>query len=148
MARGDFKLFDNVCLLIGTTKYDLANDTLKMGIITSAATPVATQADPKWGTYSANEVTTNAAYAAGGPALSSVAFTASSNVATLDSSAITISQNSSGSAACFWGILYDDTHSSDAALGFVDLGGPVDQTAGDITITPNASGWLTITVTT
>ena len=148
MARGDFKVFDAFAFNVGTTVYDLENDTLNIGIITSAATPAADQAAPQWDTYSGNEVTTNTAYAAGGPALAGVTWTQSSNVGTLDSSAVTISQNSSGSSAAYWGILYDGTHSSDAAIGFIDLGGPVDQTAGDITITPNASGWLTITVTT
>jgi len=148
MARGDFKLFDQFCLQIGQSIHDLSTDTINLGIVTSAVTPAATQSDPKWGTYSAEEISTNSAYSAGGPAVPSMTFTQSSNVATLDSSDITISQNSSGSAAAYWGIFYNGSHSSDQAIGFLDLGGPVDQTAGDITITPNSSGWATITVTT
>ena len=83
MARGDFKLFDQFGRDAGSALHDFSTHTLTMGVITSAATPQATQSDPKWGTYSANEITTNSAYSAGGANLSSVAWTVSSNVATL-----------------------------------------------------------------
>ena len=148
MARGDLKIFDEFGLNVGSTRHDFPNDTLKLGIITTVAAPAATQAEPKWGTYSGNEVATNAAYSAGGPTIANSSWSQSSNVAKLDGDDVVISQNSSGSTAAAWGIIYNDTHSSDAAIGFVDLGAPVSQVDGDITVSWNASGILTITVTT
>jgi len=148
MARGDFKVFDYFAYGIGTTRHDLVNDTLKLGMISSVATPSADQAEPKWATYSANEVTTNADYSAGGPTIANSSWSQSSNVSKLDGDDVVISQNSSGSSVIFWGIAYNDSHSSKAGIGFVDMGGPVSQEDGDITVAWNASGILTITVTT
>ena len=44
----------------------------------------------------------------------------------------------------YWGLIYNDTDAGDLAIGFLDLGGPVDMSTGDLTITWNASGVFTI----
>ena len=118
-----------------------------MGIITTAVAPVSSQTDPKWGTYSANEVSTDDSQYPGPITLTGVTLTTVSSLVTMfDSSAIELVQNSSAFTDGGWGIIYNNSHSSDLAIGFVDLGGPVDLTGGPITITPNSSGWARITV--
>ena len=57
-----------------------------------------------------------------------------------------ISQNASGFTDGYWGILYNDTNGTDMAICFIDLGGPVSEVDGDITISWNASGIQTVTV--
>jgi len=148
MARGDFKLFDQFGSDLGLGLHDLDTHTLTLGIITTVTTPEATQADPKWGTYSAQQVSTDDSQYADPIDLTGVTYTNSSNVATLDSSDIALTQNSSGFTNAGWGILYNNSHSSDLAIGFLDLGGPVDLTAGPVTIAWNSSGITKVTVTT
>jgi hypothetical protein len=56
----------------------------------------------------------------------------------------TWAQHASNDVDAYWGIIYNDTDGTDRAIAFVDLGGPVDMGAGDLTITWNASGIFTI----
>ena len=56
----------------------------------------------------------------------------------------TWAQDASNDTDAYWALIYNDTDASDSAIGFVDLGGPVDMSAGDLTITWNALGILTI----
>lgn len=148
MARGDFKLFDQFCGDLGLGLHDLDTHTLTIGIITTAVTPAATQADPKWGTYSANQVSTDDSQYPAPIDLTGVTYTNSSNIATLDSSDVALTQNSSAFTNAGWAILYNNSHSSDLAIGFLDMGGPVDLTAGPVTIAWNSSGIAKVTVTT
>ena len=48
-------------------------------------------------------------------------------------------------ANAYYAIIYNYTDAAKDALAFVDLNGPIDMTAGDLTITWNASGLFTIT---
>ena len=147
MARGDFTLFGEFGRDGFKGLHDLSTDVISMGIITTAVTPVSSQTDPKWGTYSANEVSTDDSQYPGPITLTGVTLTTVSSLVTMfDSSAIELTQNSSAFTDAGWGIIYNNSHSSDLAIGFVDLGGPVDLTGGPITITPNSSGWARITV--
>jgi hypothetical protein len=147
MARGDFTVFGNFAQDLGAEVHDLVNDTLKLGIITTAVTPVSSESSAKWAQYSGNEVSTDDSQYSAPLTVPNVTFApVSSNISMLDSSNIELSQNSSAFTDAGWGILYNEDGSSDQAIGFLDLGGPVDLTAGDITITPNSSGWLRITV--
>lgn len=56
-------------------------------------------------------------------------------------------QNAGNDTDAYWGLLYNDTQAGDPAFAFVELGGPVDLTAGSLTITWNASGIATLTRT-
>jgi len=147
MARGDFSLFGNFGQDLAAKVHDLSNDTIKMGIITTVVTPMTSESSAKWAQYSGNQVSTdNSQYAEPLTIASVTLTTVSSVVSMLDSSAIELTQNSSGFTNAGWGIMYNETASSDQAIGFLDLGGPVDLTAGPITITPNTSGWVRFTV--
>jgi hypothetical protein len=118
-------------------------------LVDDTITPTAADATPTWGDYSGNEVSTAGGYSANGISLAYTGATRwaeADGVGTLDADNITISQNGSGFTDAYWGILYNDTAASDQAIGFLDLGGPVSEQDGDITITWNASGILTVTV--
>ena len=149
MARGDFTLFEEFVDILGQGDHQLDAHTLKLGIVDNTLAPLANIATPTWGDYSANEVSTAGGYTANGITLTYSGVTRWSEAggtATLDAENITISQNGSGFTDGYWGILYNDTHVTDGAIGFLDLGGPVSEQAGDININWNASGILTIAV--
>jgi len=146
MARGDLTTFEEYAKQIGDGEHDFQTDTLKLGIVDSTITPAAGDTTPTWTDYSANEVSTAGGYTAGGETLTSVTYTEAAGVATLDAADVVISQNASGFTDGYWGILYNDTNGTDMAVCFVDLGGPVSEVDGDITISWNASGIQTVTV--
>ena len=56
----------------------------------------------------------------------------------------TWAQDASNDVDAYWGIIYNYTDAGKDCLAYIELGGPVDMTAGDLTITWNASGILTI----
>lgn len=145
MARGDFTLFDEFALALGEEDHDFSLDTLKLGLVDDTITPTAADATPTWADYSANEVATTGGYTTNGETLTNVSFTEVDGVATLDADNISLEQNGSGFTDAYWGILYNDD-SNDAAIGFIDLDGPVSEQAGPIAINWNATGILTVTI--
>lgn len=146
MARGDFTVFEEFAADLGAEKHLLASDTLKLGIVDNTLTPTVSDSTPTWSDYSANEVSTAGGYTANGITLTTVTYTEAAGVATLNADNITISQNGSGFTDGYWGILYNDDDASDSAIGFLDLGGPVSEAAGEISIAWNVSGILTVSV--
>lgn len=146
MARGDLTLFEEFAREEGEGVHDFSSDTLKLGIIDNTTPPTAADATPRWGDYSGNEVSTAGGYTANGETLANVSWTEAAGVATLDADNVTISQNGSGFTDGYWGIIYNDTATNDEAIGFVDLGGPVSEQDGAISINWNASGIFTKTI--
>jgi len=146
MATGDLTLFEEFAQNIGAEGHDFTNDTLKLGIIDNTVTPTAADATPAWSDYSANEVSAAGGYTANGITLANVSYAEANGVGKLDADDISLSQNGSGFTDGYWGILYNDTNAGDAAIGFVELGGPVSEQAGPISINWNVNGILTITV--
>lgn len=151
MARGDFTLFNEFGVSLAEKKIDLETDTFKLALITNGVTPTANDATPQWGAgsgvdYDGNEVGTGGGYVTGGLACANPSAVRSGAVTTFDlDDPATISQNGSGFTNAYWGILYSDTATNKDAVGFLDLGGPVSEQAGPITIAFNASGVATIT---
>lgn len=150
MARGEFTLFEEFATDFSNALHNLKEThVLKLGLVDDTITPLATIESPTWGDYSANEVATTGNYTADGETLTfSVAtrWAEADGVGTLDADDLTISQDGSGFTDAHWGILYNDTAASDQAIGFLDLGGPVSEQDGDVTISWNASGILTVTI--
>ena len=147
MARNDWVTFQEFAKDLGDKTHALASDTLKLGIVDATKTPTANDATPTWSDYSANDVSAAGGYVADGIALTGVTWTEAAGVATLDDTAnVTLAQDASGFEDGYWGILYNDTAATDECIGFLDLGGPVSEVAGSITVTWNASGILTVTV--
>lgn len=147
MARDDLLTFEEFTLNIGLKEFNLETDVLKLGLVDSTITPTIAQTSPTWGDFSANEVSTGGGYPAGGIVIANNTYTEASGVATLDGDDLALILDLSGFTDAFWGILYSDTHATDGALGFLDLGGPVSEVAGPIAINWNASGIWTLTRT-
>ena len=149
MATGDFVIFNAFLNDIATEGHNLDSDNLKLGIVDNSSPPTASSATPNWGAHSANEVTAAGNYTADGVALASSWIDAvTATAATLDASDITISQDATnGFTNAYWGVLYNDSHATDAAIGYVDLGGPVSEQDGDVKIQWNASGILKLSKT-
>ena len=147
MARNDWVTFQEFAKDLGDKTHALASDTLKLGIVDATITPTANDTTPVWADYSANDVSAAGGYDADGIALTGVTWTEAAGVATLDDTAnVTLAQNVAGFSDGYWGILYNDTAATDECIGFLDLGGPVSEVAGSVTVTWNASGILTVTV--
>jgi hypothetical protein len=147
MAQGDVTFFQEA------TAYMLdgdwaSTDVIKCAILDNTTTPTAADSTPQLGDYT--EVGTGGTYVAGGTSLGDIAtvVTQSGAVMTFDSATNpTWAQDGGNDVDAYWGLIYNSTDGSARALAFVDLGGPVDMTAGDLTITWNASGIFTITIT-
>lgn len=146
MARNDLTVFEEFSKQIGDGEHDFQTDVLKLGIVDSTITPTAGDTTPTWSDYSTNEVATGGGYVADGLTLASVTYTETGGVATLDAADISIVQNASGFVDGYWCIIYNDTNATDTAICFLDLGGPVSEVAGPITIAWNVSGIATVTV--
>ena len=144
MARGDVTIF-NVArgkMLDGDWA---STDHFYCAICDNTVAPTAATATPTLGDFT--EVGTSGTYVAGGTDLGTLAdlVTVSSTTMKFDSATNpTWAQNASNDNDAYWGIIYNYTDAGKDALAFVDLGGPVDMTAGDLTITWNGSGIFTI----
>jgi hypothetical protein len=146
MAAGDITLFAQFKLDVGNKVHSLnAADTIKLGIITSAVTPTATTADPRWGAggttnFATNQVTPATSYVDGGPTVATT-WTLVSNVPTLRASGgtLTIAQDAGGFTNGRWGILYNDTAAGNQCIGFVDFGGDKTIVSGPLEINWNGA---------
>lgn len=141
MAQGDVVVFNTAKEYLMDGTFDLDGDTIKIAICDNTTTPSATTATPALGDFT--EVGTAGTYTAGGTTLTCT-WVESAGTVTFDSSTNpTWAQHASNDTDAYWGIIYADnvtTPVADAAIAYLDLGGPVDMTAGDLTITWNASG--------
>ena len=150
MARGDVKWFGSFIQagMQNTLTINLVGDTIKLGFVNNTTTPALTTADPRWGAggttnFASNEVATGSIYIAGGFSLASKTWTGTATV-TLDANNVTCAQEVSGGFAdAYYAIGYSDSSPGKHAIFYVDLGGPVNNTAGAVTITWNAGGIIT-----
>jgi hypothetical protein len=149
MASGDVVFTDQFCVDVLEGLHDLENDPIKIGLVTSSTTPTAATADPRWGAggttdWSTNEVTPGGNYSAGGASVANPTVTLSGGAGVFDGDDVSITQNGSNPTNARWGILYnavvDASPQTFRVLGYVDLGTDIDLSAGDFTITWNASG--------
>jgi hypothetical protein len=132
MATGDFTLFEEFALAPLKEEWDLDSDAIKVGIIdnTSGEPPAAT-ATPTWSDFVGDEVS-GTGYTPDGETLTTTSWDEVDGVASLTADDVVISQNGAGFADGYWGIVYNSV--TDAALGYVELGGPVGNVAGDLSI--------------
>jgi len=142
MAAGDVIIFDEAKLALLDGTHDLDTHVLKVAICDNTAVPAASTATPALGDFT--QVGSAGSYVAGGTALT-VSLTEAAGTVTLDfTNNPTWAQNASNDVDAYWGIIYNDNGVGKEAIGFVELGGPVDMSAGDLTITWNASGFFTL----
>jgi len=122
-----------------------STDVIYCALITNGTVPTAADTTPALGDYT--EVTPGGNYSAGGVSLGTLAdfVSQSSGTVTLDSTTNpNWAQHASNPTNAYYAIVYNNTQAGDPAWFYVDLAGPVDMTAGDLTITWNASGLGTI----
>ena len=146
MAQGDITLFDEWLAYSEDGGWG-ASDTIKVAILDNTTAPTASDATPALGDYT--EVGTSGTYSAGGSSIGglSTLISESSGTMTFDSATNpTWAANGSNDTDAYWALIYNDTQAGDPAIGFVDLGGPIDMTAGPLTVTWHANGIYTKTV--
>ena len=144
MATGDITFFEEA---LDTAFFGgwATSDDIKCAVLDNTTAPTAADATPALGDYT--EVGTAGSYAAGGVSLGTwgALSTEAGGTLTFDSGTNpSWAQNGSNDTDAHWGLLYNDTQAGDPAFAFVELGGPVDMSAGSLTITWNASGIFTI----
>jgi hypothetical protein len=144
MATGDVTVFDEAKAYMIDGGWEAADD-IKCAVLDNTTAPTASDTTPALGDYT--EVGTAGTYTAGGTSLGNLGtlVTESGGTMTFDSSTNpSWAQNGSNDTDAYWGLIYNDTQAGDPAIAFVELGGPVDMSAGDLTITWNGSGIFTI----
>jgi len=145
MARGDVVVFEEAKAKMLDGDW-ASTDHIYCAIMDDTVTPIAATATPVFGDFT--EVGVAGTYVANGTDLGTIATLVAEAAGTMTfDSAInpTWAQDANNDVDAYWGILYNFTDAGKDALAFVDLGGPVDMSAGDLTITWNASGIFTIT---
>lgn len=142
MARGDVTVFNTAKEWLMDGTFDLDGDTIKIAICDNTTAPTASTATPNLSDFT--EVGSAGSYTAGGETLTCT-WVESGGTVTFDSSTNpTWASNGSNDTDAYWGIIYSTT-ATNAAIAYVDLGGPVDMSAGALTINWNASGIFTLT---
>lgn len=142
MATGDFTVFDEAKLALLDGTHDLDTHTFKVAILDNTTTPAAGDTTPVLADYT--QVGSAGTYTAGGNAVTPSLAEAAGTVTFDATDPAAWAANASNDTDAYWGLLYNDTAASDDAIGFVDLGGPVDMQAGELSITWNASGIFTL----
>jgi len=145
MARGDLVVFEEAMAKMLDGDW-ASTDHLYCAICDNTATPAASTATPVIGDFT--EVGAVGTYVAGGTDLGTIAdlVTEAAGVVKVDSATNpTWAQNASNDDDAYWAVVYNYTDAGKDAVFYVDLGGPVDMTAGPLTVTWNASGMYTIT---
>jgi len=144
MARGDVYVFNEALAYMIDGGWESA-DVIKCAILDNTTTPAVGDTTPALGDYT--QVGTGGTYVAGGTSLGDLGTCVSQTGGTMKFDSATDptwAQHASNDTDAYWGLIYNDTDAGDLAIAFVDLGGPVDMQAGDLTITWNASGIFTI----
>jgi hypothetical protein len=149
MAINDVGLFQQFIEDMGNGVHNLDTDAIKLGLIDSVQTPVATSADPRWGAggtvnFDTNEVTQTGNYTAEGLDITAT-WSQTTGTGTFDATDVTTwTSNASNPDDARWGIIYNSTAAGKNCIGWVDLGSAFDMTTGDLNITWNASGIFTV----
>jgi len=144
MATGDLVVFDEAKAKMVEGNW-ASTDNFYCAICDNTVTPAVGDTTPVIGDYT--QVGAAGTYTTNGTDLGALS-TLVSEVAgtmTLDSATNpTWAQDASNDVDAYWAIVYNFTDAGKDALCFIDLGGPVDMTAGALTVTWNASGLYTI----
>ena len=145
MARGDVVVFNEAKAKMLDGDW-ASTDNFYIAICDNTTAPTAATVTPVLGDFT--QVGSAGSYVNNGTNLGALAdlVTQAAGVMTFDSAVNpTWAQNALNDTDAYWGIIYNFTDAAKDAVAFVDLGGPVNMTQGDLTITWNASGIFTIT---
>ena len=144
MATGDVTVFDEAKAKMIEGNW-ASTDEFYLAICDNTTVPAASTATPVFGDFT--EVGAAGSYTANGTSLGALSalVTEAAGTMTFDSGTNpTWTQDASNDTDAYWGIIYNFTDAGKDAVAFVELGGPVDMTAGDLTVTWSASGIFTI----
>lgn len=144
MARGDVTVFDEAKAYLIDGGWEAVDD-IKVAILDNTVAPTAGDTTPALGDYT--EVGAAGTYVAGGTSLGNLGtlVTEAAGTMTFDSATNpTWAQDPANDVDAHWALIYNDTDAGKLAIAFLDLGGPVDMSAGDLTITWDANGIFTI----
>jgi hypothetical protein len=144
MATGDVTFFNEAKAYMIDGGWEAADD-IKVAILDNTTAPTAATVTPALGDFT--QVGSAGSYTAGGTSIGNLGtiVTESGGTVTFDSTTNpTWAQNASNDVDAYWGLIYNDTQAGDPALAYVELGGPIDMSAGSLTITWNASGIATL----
>ena len=145
MATGDIVWFEEARTLDYFAGWATSDD-IKVAILDNTAAPAAGTATPALGDFT--QVGAAGSYTTGGTSIGDwgTVWSEAAGTGTMDSATNpTWTQNASNDTDAYWGLIYNDTQAGDPAVAYVELGGPVDMSAGSLTITWNASGICTLT---
>jgi hypothetical protein len=145
MAAGDITWFDEAKAYMLDGGWESADD-MKVAILDNTTAPTAATATPALADFT--QVGSAGTYTAGGTSIGSwgTLVSEAAGTVTIDSATNpTWAQDASNDTDAYWALIYNDTQAGDPALAFVELGGPVDMSAGSLTVTWNASGIATLT---
>lgn len=145
MATGDIVWFNEARTLDYFAGWATTDD-IKVAVLDNTTPPTAATATPALADFT--EVGAAGSYTAGGTSIGNwgTVWSESAGTGTMDSATNpTWAQNGSNDTDAYWGLIYNDTQAGDPAIAYVELGGPVDMSAGSLTITWNASGICTLT---
>lgn len=121
-------------------EYDLPNDTVKVALLDNNHSFTAT--DDGWADVSANEVS-GTGYSAGGGTLANCAVSIDDG----DAEGVFDADNytwANSTITAYHGVVYDDTHASDALICSIDFSGAQSSVSGDFTIQWAAEGIVNI----
>ena len=144
MATGDVTFFNEAKAYMIDGGWEAADD-MKVAILDNTTAPTAATATPALGDFT--QVGSAGSYTAGGTSIGNLGtiVTQSGGTVTFDSATNpTWAQNASNDVDAYWGLIYNATQAGSPALAYVELGGPIDMSAGSLTITWNASGIATL----
>lgn len=145
MATGDIVWFEEARTLDYFAGWATTDD-IKVAILDNTTAPTAATATPALGDFT--QVGTAGTYTSGGTSLGNwgTVWSEAGGTGTMDSATNpTWAQDASNDTDAYWGLIYNDTRAGDPAIAFIELGGPVDMSAGSLTITWNGSGIATLT---
>jgi hypothetical protein len=144
MATGDVTFFNEAKAYMIDGGWEAADD-MKVAILDNTTAPTAATVTPALGDFT--QVGSAGSYTAGGTSIGNLGtiVTQSGGTVTFDSATNpTWAQNASNDVDAYWGLIYNATQAGSPALAYVELGGPIDMSAGSLTITWNASGIATL----
>ena len=144
MATGDLVVFDEAKAKMIAGDW-ATTDNFYCAICDNTATPTAAFATPVIGDFT--QVGAAGSYVTNGTDLGALSTLVSEAAGTMKFDSATNptwAQDASNDVDAYWAIVYNFTDAGKDALCFVDLGGPVDMSAGALTVTWNASGLYTI----
>ena len=152
MAAGDLAVFDEAFAYMLDGDFGSA-DSIKLALITNAVVPTSADAVPGMNvgaTTTYTEVSAGGNYTAKGEVLDTIAnmVVEAARTMTFDDTGANVVwlQDGANPTDARYAIIYNSSDTGlERAIAWIDLGAIVDLTAGDLTITWNASGIFTIT---